>query len=128
MPSCNCPRDAWPRRHHFRPEGLVLEQRGAAGLLFVSRSIEVRLSALETPPTSLQLHLLSGNFRDMQGRYDLHESGDMTRMVYRGRFLAKAELPPFIALAMVRHALARQLGGLVAETERDESGGRRGVP
>jgi ribosome-associated toxin RatA of RatAB toxin-antitoxin module len=110
------------------PEGLVLEQRGTVGLLFVSRTIEVRLGALETAPHSLQLRLLSGNLRDMQGRYDLHEQGGMTRMVYQGRFLAEADLPPFMALAMVRHALTRQLGGLVAEMERDDSGRRRGVP
>lgn len=113
---------------HRGPEGLVLEQRGTVGLLFVFRNIEVRLAALEAAPHSLQLRLLSGNLRDMQGRYDLHENGAMTRMVYQGRFLADADLPPFMALAMVRHALTRQLGGLVAEMERNDSGGVRGGP
>ena len=79
-------------------------------------------------PHSLQLCLLSGNLRDMQGRYDLHGNGGIARMVYQGRFLAEPDLTYFVAVAMVRHALTRQLACLVREVERNESGGAGAKP
>ena len=82
----------------------------------------MRLGVLEIDTHSLQLRLLSGNLPDMQGRYDLLENADITRMVYQGRFLEKPDLPSFVAVAMVRRALTRQLAGWVAEMERNESG------
>ena len=103
------------------PDGLVVAQKGRYGLLFFTREIEVQLGVIESPPHSVVSRFISGNVRDMSGRYDLYENGTGTRLVYQGRLLPVEDLPPLIGTAMVRHALERHFAAMVREIARRDS-------
>jgi carbon monoxide dehydrogenase subunit G len=97
------------------PPGVVVRQKGEFGILFFSRVVEIELAVVESPPHAVVSRLISGNLRDLSGRYDLEERGEGTRLVYRGRLLPEYDLPPLIGLAMVRHSLNRHFGAMVRE-------------
>ena len=103
------------------PDGLVVAQKGRYGLLFFTLEVEVQLAVIESPPHSVTSRLLSGNVRDLSGRYDLIENVCGTKLVYQGRFLPEEDLPPLIGLAMVRHAMQRHFGAMVSEIERRDA-------
>jgi len=103
------------------PNGLVVAQKGRYGVLFFARDVEVQLAVIESPPHTVVSRFLSGNVRDMSGRYDLSENGSGTRLVYQGRLLPAEDLPPLIGLVMVRYALERHFTAMVREIERRDA-------
>ena len=103
------------------PDGLVVAQKGRYGVLFFARDVEVQLAVIESPPHTVVSRFLSGNVRDMNGRYDLSENASGTRLVYQGRLLPTEDLPPLIGLAMVRYALERHFTAMVREIERRDA-------
>lgn len=110
------------------PDGLVVEQKGRYGMFLFTREVEMRLGVVESPPHSVVLRLISGNVRDMSGRYDLYENGTGTRLVYQGRFLPEEDLPPLIGIAMVRHTLEKHFVAMVREIARRDAQERAGAP
>lgn len=103
------------------PDGLVVAQKGRYGVLFFARDVEVQLAVIESPPHAVVSRFISGNVRDMSGRYDLTENATGTRLVYQGRLLPAEDLPPLIGLAMVRYALERHFAAMVREIERRDA-------
>lgn len=97
---------------------VVLEQEGEAGFVLFHYPIRVRLEVTEQPAQRVNARALQGNFRQMDGSYELQDDGGALVFVYRGRLVPDFDLPPLIGMAAVRSATARQLGGLIAEINR----------
>lgn len=107
------------------PYGKVVDQKGTFGFLFFTQSVEVRLLVAELPPSVVAARLVSGNFRDLQGRYELQPIANGTRLLYQGRFLPDFDLPPLIGMSIVHSALQRNFSEMVEEILRREAAARR---
>ncbi|HZP85718.1 MAG TPA: SRPBCC family protein [Burkholderiales bacterium] len=97
---------------------ITLEQRGQAGFIFFHYPIEVQLEVVEQPPERVTSHAISGNFKRMDGLYELRPEGDLVHLVYRGRLVPAFSLPPVVGLPAVRSATERQFAALVREIKR----------
>src|SRR5688572_28208129 len=76
--------------------GVTLEQKGEARLLFFSIPIEVTLAINEFPPGKVVARAVAGNFRDMSGVYLLESQGGRVRLRYSGRMTPDFFVPPII--------------------------------
>jgi len=97
---------------------LVVEQRGSARWLWLSRPVIVRLAVTETPRSVVMSKLLSGTIRDVQGRYELVRDSERLRLVYTGRIVPDETRVGYFDLLAVRANASRQFGALVEEIER----------
>ena len=94
---------------------VLVDQKGSAGVLFLRRTIEVRLDIEESPHVWITARAVSGSFREMQGRYDLEPVADVVRLRYTGRFVPDFWVPDFIETAALRRAVARQFSAMARE-------------
>ena len=97
------------------PQGLVVEQQGRFGFLFISQDVNVHLLVSESPKTIVEAHAVDGDFRVMDGRYELTPLGNHVRLSYSGRLLPNFTLPPIFGLSIVRHILFRNFKEMVDE-------------
>ena len=97
------------------PEGLVVEQQGRFGFLFISQDVNVHLLVSESHKTIVEAHAVDGDFRVMDGRYELTPLGNHVRLSYSGRLLPNFTLPPIFGLSIVRHILFRNFKEMVDE-------------
>src|SRR5262245_64001974 len=103
----------------------IVEQKGEARLLALRFPLEVRLAVSETPYRSVRSRAIAGNFRELQGLYELAPIPGGLRLVYSGRMVLGEEPPGLIDATVVRLNVARQFEALVREIER-RSGTRDG--
>lgn len=97
---------------------LVLEQEGEAGFVFFHYPVRVRLEVVEQPGERVTARAVQGNFRQMDGVYELADADGTLTFLYRGRLVPDFRLPPLVGLPAVRNATERQLDGLVREIHR----------
>jgi len=112
------------------PQGLMVEQQGRFGFLFISQDVNVHLLVSESPKTIVEAHVVDGDLRVMDGRYELIPVGSHVRLSYSGRLVPNFTLPPIFGLSIVRHILFRNFKEMVdeilrrgAETSADSSAG-----
>ena len=101
--------------------GLVVEQKGRFSFLFFSQDIEARMLVSEFPPNIIESSVLEGNFKVMNGRYELLQVGDNTRISFSGRLIPKFSLPPVFGKSIVRSVLLRNVNELIAEILRRDA-------
>ncbi len=101
--------------------GLVVEQKGRFSFLFFSQDIEARMLVSEFPPNIIESSVLEGNFKVMNGRYELLQVGDNTRISFSGRLIPKFSLPPVFGKSIVRSVLLRNFNELIAEILRRDA-------
>lgn len=97
---------------------VLLDQEGEAGFVLFHYPIRMRLEVTEQPTSRVDARALQGNFRQMDGTYELLDEGGVLVFAYRGRLVPDFVLPPLVGMAAVRNATERQLGGLIAEIHR----------
>jgi len=97
------------------PEGLVVEQQGRFGFLFISQDVNVHLLVSESPKTIVEAHVVDGDLRVMDGRYELTPVGNHVRLSYSGRLVPNFSLPPIFGLSIVRRILFRNFKEIVDE-------------
>lgn len=97
---------------------VVVEQKGAASLFLLRRSIEVRLEIVESPYEWVTSRAVAGSFKEMEGRYELKTEGGTLRFTYTGRIVPGFWLPDLIETAAVRRAIGRQFTAMVKEIQR----------
>jgi hypothetical protein len=105
-------------------DGIHVEQKGEARLLFWSYPIEVKLAVTEFPFDRVVSHAVGGNFREMSGTYTLESRGGRLRMRYSGRMVPAFYVPPLIGTWVLRNNVQATFGALVDEivrTQRDGS-------
>lgn len=99
----------------------VVRQLGEAGFLFLTRPIDVVVESLEKPPHVIEIHVLSGNLKKLDGRYHIEPLPGMPgQFVLRWSGLIEPEdkLPPLIGIPLLRLNIGDQFRGVVREIER----------
>jgi len=96
----------------------LVEQRGAARLLFWSYPMEVRLAITEYPFGRVESRLVTGNFREMQSTYTLEMRRGHVHLSYSGRMVPDFYVPPLIGTLALRYNVESTFRALVDEMER----------
>jgi ribosome-associated toxin RatA of RatAB toxin-antitoxin module len=98
---------------------LIVEQKGVARWWFFSYPIRVTVASTERPYESIDVHLLQGNLRRLDGRYRIEARPDgSTELTWQGLIEPDTPLPAFIRAAVLRRSISEQFAGMVKEIER----------
>ena len=95
--------------------GVVLQQRGDFGILFLKQTLGSRLLVTEQAPRTVLARSIEGPLRDFHGRYELEPVPGGVRLTYHGRFVPDFDLPPFIGMAALRYSLRRNFQEMTEE-------------
>ena len=98
----------------------LVEQRGAARLLFFSYPMDVRLAITEYPRERVESRAVAGNFREMQSTYTLEMREGRVLLRYSGRMVPDFYVPPLIGTFVLRHHVESAFRALVDEIERGQ--------
>lgn len=102
----------------------VVEQRGETRFLFFAHPVEVTVLATARPPYALDVRLLKGNLRRLDGGYRM-EPAPGGRIVLRWIGLVEPQsLPPLLGELVMRASIESQFAGMVREIERREARSR----
>jgi len=99
-------------------DGIILEQKGEARLLFFSYPIEVRLVVTEVPQSKVMSRAVAGNFREMSGTYVVDAQAGRVRLRYSGRMVPDFFVPPLIGTWVLRNNVETTFSALVDEIVR----------
>jgi len=105
---------------------LVVEQRGETRFLVFVYPINVTLQATARPPDAIDVHLLSGTLKRLDGTYRLEPAGPGRIGLRWTGMVEPDELPPLLGELVMRETIRDQFAGMVREIERRESLGRAG--
>lgn len=106
----------------------VVEQTGETRFLVFTHPIEVTLLATAQPPYALDVRLLKGNLRRLDGGYRLQPAGP-GRIGLRWSGLVEPEsLPPLLGELVMRASIEAQFAGMVREIELREARRRAASP
>jgi ribosome-associated toxin RatA of RatAB toxin-antitoxin module len=98
---------------------LVVEQKGNARAWFFSYPIRVMVASTEHPYQGIDVHLLQGNLRRLDGGYRIEPQPDgSTQLTWQGLVEPDTPLPAFIRAALLRRSISDQFTGMVREIER----------
>ena len=99
----------------------VVEQLGEARFMFLSHPIEVTLVSTERPPHTLEVSMLKGNLKRLDGAYRIEPQG-AGRIVLTWNGTVEALLmPPLIGEMLMRSNIENQFRGMVREIDRREA-------
>jgi ribosome-associated toxin RatA of RatAB toxin-antitoxin module len=100
---------------------LIVEQRGESRFLFFVVPIEVTVRATARPPHAIDVRLLKGSLKRLEGGYRIEPAG-AGRIALRWQGLVEPEsLPPLLGELLMRSSIRDQFGGMVREIERREA-------
>lgn len=103
-----------------RDDSVVVEQEGEVRFLFFTFPIKVTLISTARPPDALDVRLLKGNLRRLEGGYRLEQAAP-GKIVLRWIGLIEPEsLPPLLGELVMRANVESQFTGMVREIERRE--------
>jgi len=103
----------------YRGRAAIVEQLGEARFLFLSFPIDVTLASVEYPPHAIDVHVLKGNLRKLDGGYRIDPRADGTlKLRWRGLIEPDEPLPPLIGEFVMRLNVESQFFGMVSEIER----------
>jgi len=109
-----------------RDGALVVEQRGETRFLVFVYPVNVMLLATARPPDAVDVHLLEGTLKRLDGTYRLEAAGP-GRIALRWTGLVEPEaLPPLLGELVMRETIREQFAGMVREIERREALGKAG--
>jgi carbon monoxide dehydrogenase subunit G len=99
----------------------VIEQSGDAGFLFLSFPLDVTLASTERPPHALEVKLLKGDLKRLDGAYRIEPQPDgRIRLTWSGIVEAQS-MPPLLGELVMRANIADQFRGMVREIERRDA-------
>lgn len=99
----------------------VVEQRGETRFLFLSYPVDVTVLATAHPPGALEVRLLRGNLRRLEGGYRVEPLADGTVRLRWNGLIEPESLPPLLGEMMMRATIRDQFTGMVREIERREA-------
>lgn len=98
---------------------VVIEQSGFAHLWFFRFPIEVMVEATEQPSSSIQVRLLKGNLKRLEGHYEIEKiADDHYALRWSGTIEPGIAVPGFLATDLMRKNISEQFLGMVHEIER----------
>jgi len=99
----------------------VVEQAGDAGFLFFTFPIEVTVASTERPPHVLEVRMLKGNLRRLEGAYRIApQPGGRMLLTWNGTIEALS-MPPLLGEIVMRSNIEDQFRGMVQEIDRREA-------
>jgi len=99
----------------------VVEQVGEAGFLFLSFPIEVTLASTERPPYALDVSLLKGNLKRLDGAYRIEPQGGGRILLTWTGVVEALSMPPLLGELVMRSNITDQFRGMVFEIERRDA-------
>jgi carbon monoxide dehydrogenase subunit G len=98
----------------------IVEQRGEAGFLIFSYGIDVVVASTEHHPDSIEIRVLKGNLKRLDGRYQVERGEKEGTWTVRwvGLIEPSLALPQFLNVRLIRGSLVDQFRGMVDEIER----------
>ena len=100
---------------------VVVEQSGEARFLFLSHPIEVTVASTERPPHTLEVALLKGNMKRLDGAYRIEPQGARRILLTWSGTVEALSMPPLIGELLMRSSIEDQFRGMVREIERREA-------
>ena len=99
----------------------VVEQLGEAGFLFFTFPIEVTLASTERPPHVLEVSMLKGNLKRLDGAYRIEpQAGGRLSLSWSG-VVEALSMPPLLGELVMRSNIEDQFRGMVREIERRDA-------
>lgn len=101
----------------------IVEQRGEAGFFIFSYGIDVIVASTEYPPDSIEIRVLKGNLKRLDGRYQVERGEREGSWVvsWKGLIEPSLALPQFISLRLIRGSVSDQFRGMIDEIERRDA-------
>ena len=99
----------------------VVEQSGEAGFLFLSFPIDVTLASTERPPYALEVSLLKGNLKRLDGAYRIEPQGGGRVLLTWTGIVEALYMPPLLGELVMRSNITEQFRGMVREIERRDA-------
>lgn len=100
----------------------VVEQSGEARLLVFTFPIEVTLISTARPPGALDVRVLKGNLKRLEGGYRIEPAEEgRYHLRWNGLIEPDSPLPPLLGEAVMRSTIETQFVGMVREIERREA-------
>ncbi len=99
----------------------IVKQKGEAAFLFFTHPIEVVVESLEKPPHVIEIRLLSGNLKRLDGRYQIEPDSKVPGnflLRWLGWIESDMSLPALIGVPILRANVSDQFRGMVREIER----------
>lgn len=104
---------------------LVVEQRGETRFLVFTYPVNVTLLATARPPGAVDVHLLSGSLKRLDGTYRMEPAGAGWVALRWTGLIEPDALPPLLGELLMRAAIEAQFTGMVREIERRAALARR---
>ena len=99
----------------------VVEQLGEAGFLFLTFPIEVTLASTERPPHTLEVSMLKGNLKRLEGAYRIEPQAGGRLMLSWSGLVEALSMPPLLGELVMRSNIEDQFRGMVREIERRDA-------
>lgn len=98
----------------------IVEQRGEAGFLLFSYGIDVVVASTEYHPETIEIRVLKGNLKRLDGRYQVEhgEKEDTWTVRWVGLIEPSLSIPQFLSVRLIRGSLVDQFRGMIDEIER----------
>lgn len=98
----------------------IVEQRGEAGFLVFSYGIDVVVASTEYHPDTIEIRVLKGNLKRLDGRYHVERGEKEGTWTVRwvGLIEPSLSLPQFLSVRLIRGSLVEQFRGMIDEIER----------
>jgi carbon monoxide dehydrogenase subunit G len=99
----------------------VVEQSGDAGFLFLRFPLDVTLASTERPPHVLEVKLLKGDLKRLDGTYRMEPQADGRILLTWNGIVEALSMPPLLGELVMRSNIADQFRGMVREIERRDA-------
>lgn len=105
----------------MRGNAAIVEEKGEARFLVFRYPIEVTVASVHKPPDVIEIHLLKGNLRKLEGGYRIETLPDGKLVLHwTGLIAPELALPGFVTTFLMRANVEDQFRGMVQEIERRE--------
>ncbi|MFZ4877062.1 SRPBCC family protein [Janthinobacterium sp. Mn2066] len=98
---------------------VIIEQQGVARFLFMNHAIHLVVRATETPLSSINIDLISGDMRHYEASWNLYpipETGG-TRIVFNSRLMPGFYVPGMLGPTMIRGDIERMMNAVLARID-----------
>lgn len=104
----------------------IVAQRGEAGFFVFSHAINVVVASTERAPGAIDIRLIRGNLKQLDGRYQIERGDreDVWVLRWMGLIEPQFSLPQFIGVPLIRSNIEEQFRGMVNEIERRDAARR----
>lgn len=98
----------------------IVEQRGEAGFMVFSYGIDVVVASTEYHPDTIEVRVLKGNLKRLDGRYQVERGEKEGTWVvsWVGLIEPSLMLPQFLNVRLIRVSIVDQFRGMIDEIER----------